>query len=67
MTDCPLTTRQVEVTQWLAEGKIAAEIADILGIAQQTVQRHILNARAICGAAKDTGLVAMALRKGWIT
>ncbi|WP_424192121.1 autoinducer binding domain-containing protein [Ampullimonas aquatilis] len=38
-----LSNREVEVLRWTAEGKTAADIADILRIAERTVNFHINN------------------------
>lgn len=37
----PLTRREAEVADWLAEGKANAEIATILGISRATVKIHV--------------------------
>jgi len=63
---CPLSSRQIEVVWWMAEGKTAAEIGMILGITTYTVQTYIASAKDSAGAHKETALVAIALRKGWI-
>ncbi|MEI9962033.1 MAG: helix-turn-helix transcriptional regulator [Limisphaerales bacterium] len=36
-----LSKRQLEVAQWIGEGKTNAEIAAILGISPRTVQKHV--------------------------
>jgi DNA-binding CsgD family transcriptional regulator len=63
---CPLSERQLECVRWMAEGKTASEIAEIIGVAKATAQKHIFRAREMCGSAKDTSLVATAIRSGWI-
>ena len=35
-----LSTRQLEIAKWLAEGKTVASIATILGISENTVNYH---------------------------
>ncbi|MEN3369994.1 MAG: hypothetical protein V7609_2137 [Verrucomicrobiota bacterium] len=37
----PLTAREVEVLHWLGKGKANGEIAEILGIATATVNKHL--------------------------
>jgi LuxR family transcriptional regulator len=39
-----LSSREVEVLRWTAEGKTSSEVADILRIAERTVNFHINNA-----------------------
>ena len=38
-----LTTREKEVLDWIAKGKLEKEVADILGISLKTVKNHISN------------------------
>jgi LuxR family transcriptional regulator len=39
--DEPLTEREIEILRWTAEGKTSAEVSEILGIAERTVNFHI--------------------------
>jgi len=57
----PLTDRQRECLIWVARGKTDWEIAQILGIAHQTVVLHLKHARDRFGGGKRTSLVAQAL------
>jgi DNA-binding CsgD family transcriptional regulator len=63
---CPLTDSQIEVIHWLSLGKTSAEIAVILGINEKAIARRIERAWLITGTHNRAGLVALALRKGWI-
>lgn len=63
---CPFSQRQVEMVQWLANGKTALEISRILGLSIWTVQKYLDRAKQAAGVRKDTALVATALRNGWI-
>ena len=36
-----LTSRQIEIMDWIAEGKTSAEVAIILGISPRTVEKHL--------------------------
>jgi len=63
---CPLNTKQLEAVQWLANGKTADEIGTITGITKFAVQKRLQLAKEIVGVGKDTALVAIALRHGWI-
>jgi LuxR family transcriptional regulator len=38
-----LTNREKEVLRWTAEGKTSAEIAQILGVTERTVNFHLCN------------------------
>jgi DNA-binding NarL/FixJ family response regulator len=37
----PLTPRELEVVEWIAEGKRNGEIGEILGCSPRTVQKHV--------------------------
>ena len=68
---CPqmdkLTVRELEVLRWSADGKTAAEIADILSVATDTVNYHMKNVvRKLCTANK-TAAVAKAALMGMLT
>jgi DNA-binding NarL/FixJ family response regulator len=63
----PLTSREVQVLELLAEGLPNKAIAARLGISDQTVKFHV---SAICGklgAANRTDAVRRAVRRGLIT
>lgn len=63
----PLTPREVEVLELLAEGLPNKAIAVRLGISDQTVKFHV---SSICGklaAANRTDAVRRAIRRGLIT
>lgn len=40
---CVLSSRQMEIMWWLHQGKTATEIAGILGVADVTIRKHIIN------------------------
>lgn len=44
--DATLSTREIDVLRWTAEGKTASEIAEILDITERTVNFHVNNAVA---------------------
>ncbi len=71
----PLTPRQEQILQMLADGLSQKEIGYRLGIAYQTVKNHIYadnrtaGHRGICariGKRTMTGAVAEAMRNMWI-
>jgi DNA-binding CsgD family transcriptional regulator len=57
-----LTAREREVLTWIALGKSAWEIGEILGIAKRTVDEHAQTAARKLGAANRTQAVAIAVR-----
>ncbi|QNM95668.1 LuxR family transcriptional regulator [Chitinimonas koreensis] len=59
-----LTFREVEILRWTADGKTSADIADILGLTERTVNFHINNVVAKLGAANRTAAVVRALTLG---
>jgi DNA-binding CsgD family transcriptional regulator len=56
-----LTVRELEVITWVARGKSAWEIGEILGIAKRTVDEHARTAAQKLGAVNRTQAVALAL------
>jgi|SRR3954465_10988794 len=62
-----LTTRQLECIVLIARGKTDWEIAQILGVHEQTVTDHVDAARARCGVSRRTELVVHALYNGDLT
>ena len=63
----PLTPREVEVLELLAEGLPNRAIADRLGISDQTVKFHVASISGKLGAANRTDAVRRAVRRGLIT
>jgi LuxR family transcriptional regulator, quorum-sensing system regulator BjaR1 len=61
-----LTSRESEVLRWVANGKAAWEIAEILDIAKRTVDEHAQTAVRKLGATNRPHAVAIALRDGLI-
>ena len=57
-----LTTRELEVLTWVARGKSAWEIGEILNIAKRTVDEHVQTAVRKIGAANRAHAVALAVR-----
>jgi LuxR family quorum sensing-dependent transcriptional regulator len=57
-----LTDRELEVLTWVARGKSAWEVGEILRIAKRTVDEHVRNATRKLGAASRTHAVALAIR-----
>jgi LuxR family transcriptional regulator, quorum-sensing system regulator BjaR1 len=61
-----LTSRENEVLRWVANGKSAREVSEILNIAKRTVDEHVQTAIRKLGATNRTHAVALALRDGLI-
>lgn len=57
-----LTSREIEVLQWVARGKSAWEIGEILEITKRTVDQHVQSTVRKMGAANRIHAVAMAIR-----
>jgi DNA-binding NarL/FixJ family response regulator len=59
-----LTRREIEVLRLVAEGKRNKEIADALGIQNETVHAHIRSTYSKLGVTDRTGAVAAGVRRG---
>jgi DNA-binding CsgD family transcriptional regulator len=62
--DVHLTSRELEVLKWTADGKTSGEIAQILAISSETVNFHVSNATAKLGSANKTAAVVRAVMLG---
>jgi DNA-binding NarL/FixJ family response regulator len=62
----PLTSREIQVLQLLAEGLPNKAIANRLGISDQTVKFHVASVSGKLGAANRTDAVRRAARRGLI-
>jgi DNA-binding NarL/FixJ family response regulator len=65
--DEPLTARETEVLELLAEGLPNKAIASRLGISDQTVKFHVASIIGKLGASNRTDAVRLALRRGLIS
>jgi DNA-binding NarL/FixJ family response regulator len=63
----PLTPREIQVLELLAEGLPNKAIAQRLGISDQTVKFHVSAISGKLGAANRTDAVRRAVRRGLIT
>jgi DNA-binding NarL/FixJ family response regulator len=63
----PLTAREIQVLELLAEGLANKAIAERLGISDQTVKFHVAAISGKLGAANRTDTVRRAVRQGLIT
>lgn len=62
----PLTDRELQVLQLLADGSNNAEIADELSLSQHTIKTHIGNILHKLSVDDRTQAVVKALREGWV-
>ncbi|NRB40595.1 MAG: autoinducer binding domain-containing protein [Pseudomonadales bacterium] len=62
-----LTDKQLEVLNWMKEGKNSWEISIIMGIKEGTVKFHVTNIMHILGANNRTQAVAIAISLGVIS
>ncbi len=62
----PLTAREIQVLELLAEGLPNKAIAARLGISDQTVKFHVASLSGKLGAANRTDAVRRAVRRGLI-
>ena len=63
----PLTPREIQVLELLAEGLANKAIAERLRISDQTVKFHVASIYGKLGAANRTDAVRRAVRRGLIT
>ncbi len=63
----PLSTREREVLQLLAEGKSMKEVAAVLDISPRTVEFHKYRVMELLGVKTNAELVQYAIRHGLIT
>jgi DNA-binding NarL/FixJ family response regulator len=63
----PLTAREVEVLERLAEGLPNKAIAERLGISDQTVKFHVASIYGKLGVSNRTAAVRRAVRRGMIS
>ncbi len=66
LADEPLTPREIQVLELLAEGLSNKAIAARLGISDQTVKFHVASVSGKLGAANRTDAVRRAVRRGII-
>ena len=60
----PITPREREVLTWVGAGKSDRQIADILGMSNRTVQKHLEHIYKKLGVETRTAAVMRALGRG---
>ena len=63
----PLTPREIDVLELLAEGLPNKSIAERLGISDQTIKFHVASIFAKLGASNRTQAVRLAVRRGLLS
>ncbi|MGV7211662.1 helix-turn-helix transcriptional regulator [Oxalobacteraceae bacterium A2-2] len=56
-----LTSREIEVLRWTADGKTSSEVGEIMNISERTVNFHVNNSLEKLGTANKTACVAKAI------
>jgi DNA-binding CsgD family transcriptional regulator len=65
--DEPLTDRELEITELVADGLTNREVAEKLYISPNTVKVHLRNIFTKAGVSSRTELSMLAIQRGWIT
>jgi DNA-binding NarL/FixJ family response regulator len=63
----PLTQRETQILNYVADGNTNKQIAHTLGISEQTIKSHISAILRKLNANDRAHAVALALRSGWIS
>jgi two-component system response regulator DegU len=62
----PLTRRETQILSHISEGNTNKQIADMLGISEQTIKSHVSGILRKLNANDRAHAVALAIRNGWI-
>jgi DNA-binding NarL/FixJ family response regulator len=63
----PITSRETQILNYVAEGNSNKQIARILGISEQTIKNHVSAILRKLHANDRAHAVGLAIRKGWIS
>lgn len=63
----PLTPRETEILNYMAEGYLNKQIADVLSVTEQTIKNHITSILRKLNANARTHAVVIAIRKGLVS
>ena len=63
----PLTSRELEILNYVAHGYINKQVAHKLGISEQTIKNHVSSILRKLDANDRTQAVVLAMRYGWIS
>lgn len=64
MQTTPLTSREIEVLAWTADGKTSSEVGQIMNITERTVNFHVNNSLEKLGVVNKTACVVKAVMLG---
>ncbi len=67
MSQKGLTSRELEVLERIAAGRRNKNIAQDLGVGEETVKMHVKNILAKLGASDRTHAVTIAIQRGFIS
>nr|WP_094096058.1 response regulator transcription factor [Paenibacillus physcomitrellae] len=62
----PLTAREREILQWVAQGMTNREVAEVLEISDQTVKNHLKNIMHKLQLENRVQLTRYAMERGWV-
>ncbi len=63
----PLTSRETQILNYIAEGNSNKQIAHVLQISEQTIKNHVSNILRKLNANDRAHAVVLAIRHGWIS
>ena len=63
----PLTPRETEILDYMAQGYLNKQIADVLSVSEQTIKNHITSILRKLNANARTQAVIVAIKKGLIS
>ena len=63
----PLTPRETEILNYVAQGHLNKQIAEVLSVSEQTVKNHITSILRKLNANARTHAVVIAIKKGLVT
>ena len=62
----PLTNREIQILSHIANGSTNKQVANTLGISNQTIKNHVSSILRKLNANDRAHAVALAMRNGWI-
>lgn len=63
---CPFRESELKLLEELATGTMVKQAAHVLGRSEWTINRQISDMKRVSGKQTTAGIVAMAIRQGWI-
>ena len=62
----PLTRREIQILSYIADGNTNKEVANLLGISNQTIKNHVSSILRKLNANDRAHAVALAIRNQWV-